>query len=374
MRTQQRFAVRGLLASLSLVIGTGVAAAQVTYVDADTMNQPATTNTTFADGSAFTPPTTTGTVPADNQFWERTGYANDSDIIAASGGSDVVENLRTTMSGLTPSVDYEVFVYYWWADTYGNGEWDISAGLTEAGMVDYLYTDGSAIPDPTTHFTDPTVMVVEGNRDMYELSLGTTTASATGTIDVYIGDYAGNDDRTWYDGVGYKAAGPGGPGTPFCFGNTAAGNPCPCGNDNDGSDPLGAGCQHDDSVAGARLGASGVASVTADTLLFEGHRGPVSNSSMFFQANNNQDGAGLFLGDGIRCAGGGLIRLKVKLTDATGYADSSPMVVTTRSASFGHPITAGETLYYQWWFRDVNGSPCGTESSTSNGYMITWAP
>jgi len=164
------------------------------------------------------------------------------------------------------------------------------------------------------------------------------------------------------------------PGTPFCFGNTASGNPCPCGNDNDGSDPLGAGCAHDDSAAGARLEAIGVASITGDTLLFEGYRGPISNSSMFFQANNNQDGNGLFLGDGIRCAGGGLIRLKVKLTDASGYADSSPMVVTTRSASLGHTITAGETLYYQWWFRDSNGSPCTNESNTSNGYLITWAP
>jgi len=164
------------------------------------------------------------------------------------------------------------------------------------------------------------------------------------------------------------------PGVAYCFGNTAAGNPCPCGNDNDGSDPNGAGCAHDDSAAGAHLGASGVASISADTLVFLGSRGPISNSTLFFQANNDQDGAGLFLGDGIRCAGGGLIRLKVKLTDTNGFADSSPMVVTTRSASFGHTIQAGETLYYQWWFRDANGSPCGTESNTSNGYMITWAP
>ncbi len=165
-----------------------------------------------------------------------------------------------------------------------------------------------------------------------------------------------------------------GPGTPYCFGRTDQGNPCPCGNDNDGSDPNGAGCAHDDSAAGAALSASGVASVSADTLLLEGSRGPISNSSLFFQANNNLDGSGSFLGDGIRCAGGGLIRLKVKMTDATGYADSSPAVITTRSASFGHTIVAGETLHYQWWFRDVGGSPCGNESNTSNGYTITWAP
>ncbi len=163
------------------------------------------------------------------------------------------------------------------------------------------------------------------------------------------------------------------PGVPYCFGNPVSGNPCPCGNDNDGTVPLG-GCQHDDSAAGAVLSGSGTASVTEDTLALLGDRGPISNSTLFFQANNNLEGGSAFLGDGIRCAGGGLIRLKVKATDATGHADSSPAVISARSAAFGHPISAGETLYYQWWFRDVGGSPCSTESNTSNGYMITWAP
>ena len=120
-----------------------------------------------------------------------------------------------------------------------------------------------------------------------------------------------------------QSAFPGGPGSPYCFGNTAAGNPCPCGNDNDGTSPLG-GCAHDDSAAGARLDASGVASVTADTLLLEGTRGPISNSSLFFQANNSLDGLGIYLGDGIRCASGGVIRLKVKATDASGSPVRAP--------------------------------------------------
>jgi len=176
------------------------------------------------------------------------------------------------------------------------------------------------------------------------------------------------------DDVGLFELPDGGPGTPYCFGSATAGNPCPCGNDNDGSDPHGAGCAHDDSAAGARLYATGVASVGNDTVVLEGLRGPISNSCMFFQANNGLDGGGLFLGDGIRCAGGGLIRLKVEVTDAAGYADSRPVTITARSSTFGHAITPGETLYYQWWFRDGNGSVCGNESNTSNGYEITWAP
>ncbi len=39
-----------------------------------------------------------------------------------------------------------------------------------------------------------------------------------------------------------------------------------------------------------------------------------------------------------------------------------------------NPVLAGETLRYQWWFLDANGSPCGSESNTSNGYSIAWVP
>ena len=49
-------------------------------------------------------------------------------------------------------------------------------------------------------------------------------------------------------------------------------------------------------------------------------------------------------------------------------------MISAVSAAFGHTITAGETLHYQWWFRDINGSPCGSENNSSNGYMITWVP
>ena len=69
-----------------------------------------------------------------------------------------------------------------------------------------------------------------------------------------------------------------------------------------------------------------------------------------------------------------MIRLKVKMTDANGDADSSSTVISARSAALGYAISPGETLYYQWWVRDANNSPCSTESNTSNGYAVTWMP
>jgi hypothetical protein len=190
---------KSLLGTTAVLALTAISAqAQITYVDADTSNQAGTTNTTLADGSPFTPPIATGTVPPDNQWHERTGFANDGDILAVSGGSDAPV-IKTTISGLTPGTDYDVFAYYWWADNFGNGEWDLGAGFTQAGITHLLYTDGDPI---TAAFANGPILVVEGNRDMYQYYIGIATATGAGTIEVFIDDNPGNDDRTWYDGVG----------------------------------------------------------------------------------------------------------------------------------------------------------------------------
>ncbi len=169
--------------------------------------------------------------------------------------------------------------------------------------------------------------------------------------------------------------GPTEPGTPYCFGNTASGNPCPCSNDNDGTLPLG-GCAHGSSAAGALLYGEGVASIGADTLVLRGERGQPENSGLFVQAINSLDGNGVFIGDGIRCAGGTLKRLKVGFADGTGAADTSGVAqgLWQRSDDLGYTIAAGETIYYYWWIRDTAGSPCGNENNASNGYAVTWAP
>ncbi len=214
-----------------------------------------------------------------------------------------------------------------------------------------------------------------GNNDFFEIDdhLG-------GYVFVYNGCY-------WYGG--YSAAAPkadihweiaGEPCDPtnvikYCDGHTNSGNPCPCGNDNNQTHPTGfAGCAHGSSPAGAHLNHTGTASVTMDTLVLVGTNAQPNNSSMFFQAINNLDGMGIYLGDGIRCAGGNLKRLKVKFNDNNGDADSLPTVISVRSAMLGDVLSGGDTRYYQWWFRDTAGSPCGNESNTSNGLQITWLP
>ncbi len=169
----------------------------------------------------------------------------------------------------------------------------------------------------------------------------------------------------------------GDPGTPYCFGSSGSGNVCPCANDNDGSDPDGAGCANGTHVSGAKLYGSGEASVSNDSLLLMGTRGEPGSASLFFQAANDLDGAGFYLGDGIRCAGGNLKRLKVRINDANGDADTIGTVISARSAQLGYTIQPGDVLRYQWWCADTINPPCGmgiNGSNTSNGYEIVWYP
>ncbi len=164
----------------------------------------------------------------------------------------------------------------------------------------------------------------------------------------------------------------------YCFADLGnpTGNFCPCGNENDGSDPDGAGCANGTYAAGARLYGGGVASLAADSLVLYGVRGQPNNSSMFFQAHNDLDGLGVFLDDGIQCAGGTLKRLQVKLNNSAGNANTTN-VISVRSANLGDPLQPGDTRYYQWWFRDNVNPPCGlgvNDANTSNGFMVTWLP
>jgi len=340
---------------------------EITYIDADTGNQSATTNTTYADGSPFTPSTNGSDAPADNTWHERTGYANDGDVLASNAASDS-PMIRTTVSGLDAGEAYNVHAYYWVSGDgapSGNEGWDVAAGLSLGGLTSYQWDDGTEVTDAGRF--DDIVLVSEGNRRLFELDLGITTASGAGTIDVFVDDYPGNDDRTWYDGVGtsrYEA------GVPYCFGDPGSDTPCPCGNDNDGSVP-GSGCGNGVFTSGAQLTGSGVASLGADTLVLATAGLEPNNSGLYFQANNDLSPGNLW-GDGLQCAGGQLKRLGVRFSDGSGNSDTSGFALPI-SVKAGN-VQAGDTKYYQCWYRNPQYSPCLSDFNASNGYAVTWAP
>ena len=162
-----------------------------------------------------------------------------------------------------------------------------------------------------------------------------------------------------------------GPGTGYCFGDPGMGTPCPCSNDNDGSVP-GSGCDNGAFASGAQLTGSGVASVSGDTLVLKTTGLEPSNTGLYFQGNNaTNGGAGNPFGDGLRCAGGGLVRLQIRTASAGGTSQTSVAI----AAKGG--VIAGDTRRYQCWYRTTQNPPCGlgvNDFNLSNGYEITWTP
>ena len=153
-----------------------------------------------------------------------------------------------------------------------------------------------------------------------------------------------------------------GPGAGYCFGDGTS-SACPCGN----AGSAGQGCANG-SGAGAILVGSGSASISADDLVLDGSQLIPSQPGLYFQGNNAvNSGNGNSFGDGLRCAGGGVIRLQVRFADASGTSATNISVATKGGCA------AGDVKRYQIWYRDPGASPCSTQFNLSNGYEVTWS-
>ena len=162
----------------------------------------------------------------------------------------------------------------------------------------------------------------------------------------------------------------GAPGFGYCFGDPGSGTPCPCGNDNDGSVP-GSGCDNGVFASGAQLTGSGVASVSADTLVLTTTHLEPTSWGLYFQGDDALS-AGLPFGDGLRCVGGSIRRLQPRLSDAAGTSFTNLSI----SVKAGN-VTAGSTKRYQCWYRTTTNPPCGlgvNDYNLSNGYEVVWLP
>ena len=161
---------------------------------------------------------------------------------------------------------------------------------------------------------------------------------------------------------------PGEPGTGYCFGDPGSGTPCPCGNDNDGSVP-GSGCANGPFASGAQLTGDGTASVSADSMTLIGTNLEPLQGGLYFQGDGSL-APGVW-GDGLRCVDQAIVRLQVRFADSTGVSSTSLSIAAAGGA------TAGETKYYQLWYRNPTDPPCGTglnDFNTSNAYEVVWLP
>lgn len=154
------------------------------------------------------------------------------------------------------------------------------------------------------------------------------------------------------------------PGAPFCFGD-GSGAICPCGT----SGPAGRGCPTS-TGPGSRLRAIGTASVAADTLTLWVTDAPEGLTVLFFQGSaRTAGGAGAPFGEGLRCAGGALVRIARKTQSFNWAAYPHPGDAPISQLGF---VAPGDTRHYQVWFQDSPGL-CGPPTSNfSNGYTVTW--
>ena len=152
------------------------------------------------------------------------------------------------------------------------------------------------------------------------------------------------------------------PTTSFCTGD-GTGTICPCGN----AGNTGEGCANG-AGSGGLLSSSGSASISAADLVLEGSQLISGQPGLYFQGNNAINGGlGVIFGDGLRCAGGGVIRLQVGFADSTGSSQTSIDIGATGG------VSAGDVKRYQIWYRDPAGSPCGALFNLSNGVEISFS-
>ncbi|MFO1008820.1 MAG: choice-of-anchor tandem repeat NxxGxxAF-containing protein [Planctomycetota bacterium] len=153
----------------------------------------------------------------------------------------------------------------------------------------------------------------------------------------------------------------------FCAGDGIATDhttPCPCGNNG----AAGNGCANSTNANGANCAVSG--STFLDTATLEGSGMPATSSCIYLQGDSLDDTT---FGDGVRCAGGSLIRLRTRFNSggASTFPDSTDTI--TLSARGGVTPGSGARRYYQIYYRNAAALFCPPETfNVSNGMVIDW--
>lgn len=153
--------------------------------------------------------------------------------------------------------------------------------------------------------------------------------------------------------------------TAICFGLY---DRCPCGNESDGAN----GCDNSFGNGGSRLEVTGNASLGNDTMTLTVSKIGPSASALFFQGTSLVSvGLGSAFGDGLRCAGGSIVRLGSRVASGgvatLGFAmGDGPISVT------GHVAAPGATRVYQVWYRNSAVFCTASSFNFTNGFEVRW--
>ena len=156
----------------------------------------------------------------------------------------------------------------------------------------------------------------------------------------------------------------------FCAGD-GTGTACPCANNAPAGS--GRGCLNSSGV-GARLHASGSASVSADTFVLT-----ASSDAATARRSSSRDDAsagrrpGAVFGDGLRCAGGSIIRLGTKTQRRRRVAATRSRAIRRVSVRGAIPLLGG-TRTYQVWYRNAAAFCTAATFNLTNGVQAVWLP
>ncbi|MFT7679380.1 MAG: hypothetical protein ACI8QC_003381 [Planctomycetota bacterium] len=161
------------------------------------------------------------------------------------------------------------------------------------------------------------------------------------------------------------ALGPGGFGFAFCSGSLPAGQ-CACFSPG----AVGSGCVN--SVGpGAKLRATGTASLASDTLALTVTGLPINKPGLILRgANTVNGGVGNPVGEGLLCVAGSTARSHVQLSTGGAVTFTDFQGAPFSASSYG----AGTPTNYQFWYRDAKSTCTTSGFNFSNAWRTNWLP
>ncbi len=165
---------------------------------------------------------TSGLTGGSNPWTQRTGFASDDSVWQTF--STNANELATTLSGLTPGLNYHITLFQW--DSLGatgsSGDWSVEASFTSGSNFSNYICGG---PESETAYRRNLTNTItginytaafpqlisgtssssydEGNRDLWVSDIGNATANSSGEITIY-SKFGGTSGRAWLDGFGVE--------------------------------------------------------------------------------------------------------------------------------------------------------------------------
>lgn len=320
--------------------GSAVGDARVESLD----NAPSTTSLQFASTIVLTRPDNslvTFAIPQQNFSDDLTAFDGVIDFAGSSGTShdDIIAVQSASAASPLPASDLSLF----------SGAGNIVLPVSASGA-----STGSGAGNMLVKFHQKAAASVEV---CYIFYLDCNQNGIPDFIDVQQG-YA--DENA--DGIPDECQ----PSTlEFCFGDGSdnGGVDCPC--MNNVPDGVHEGCLNGRGV-GAKLTASGIPSVSNDTLALTASQLPGNTQGWFFQGmgvSNAGDGAPF--ANGLRCIDNTIVVQKIRSNGGVFPSPNAPPI----SEQCG--INAGETRYYQVFYRNYIG-PCDQHVNSTNAVKVVW--